>query len=504
MIRTAAALLPLLFLTAATCSPEGGGASSPATAESLSAPWARAVELHTEGLAALENEQPGQAEAAYEELTALVPEDPIPWANLAVARLRQQETESALDAIGTGLERAAEPPEGVGAEEARRLRGRLLAIRGAILDWEGRAQEALEAYAQAAEAAPEEPEILYTLYRQAVSLGEDGVAADALERLVEIRPENFVVLIERGKRAVQDGDRTAATGAFLRIRELLWQAPPVAETALGMVLDALEAGGEVAETARVPAARLENVLKVTPMYRESLRELSTGIQAVPVSRFAAEPPAIEFGDPIEVSFAGERLAETPTLGRALAVRDLDGDRVADVARVVASNPAVIELRLSAAAEEEPGGATLAAPGATGLLVADVFNDGGADLLAHGPGIATLWDGVPAPRPGAAGTGGGGEAAGVGWNRLDAEASGLGGAGGAAAAVIDFDIEGDLDLVLAGVPATGPGAAGTSSEGTLQLSLVRARRSGTPRAPSKRWARGSSPRSPGSTCPGPAG
>jgi hypothetical protein len=43
-------------------------------------------------------------------------------------------------------------------------------------------------------------------------------------------------------------------------------------------------------SARVPAARLENVLRVTPLYQQSLAELSPGIQGEPVERFAAEPP----------------------------------------------------------------------------------------------------------------------------------------------------------------------------------------------------------------------
>ena len=59
-------------------------------------------------------------------------------------------------------------------------------------------------------------------------------------------PEGIGIL-----RAIQAGDRAAATKAFLRVRELLGQAPPQAAPVLEQVMEALEAG-EVPK-ARVPA-----------------------------------------------------------------------------------------------------------------------------------------------------------------------------------------------------------------------------------------------------------
>ena len=51
--------------------------------------------------------------------------------------------------------------------------------------------------------------------------------------------------------------------------------------------------------------RLENVLKVSPMYQGSLRELSRGIQGVPVARFRDEPPPADFGPPLPVELRAE-------------------------------------------------------------------------------------------------------------------------------------------------------------------------------------------------------
>jgi tetratricopeptide (TPR) repeat protein len=424
MTRPLAALLPFALLVL-TCSADSSEPAAGAGAEPVPAVSPAATALHNRGYAALENEQPAEAAEAYARLAELVPDDPLPWANLAVARLRQQETDAALEAIAAGLERA---------RQGGPVAGQLHAIRGAILDWAGRPEEALAAYRQAAELAPRDPEVLYALHRQASSLEDAEAAAGALARLAEVRPDNFVVLVERGKAAIQRGDREAASGVYLRVRDLLWQAPPIAETALQGVFEALESGA--AESARVPAARLENVLKITPMYRESLRELSSGIQAVPLRAFAAAAASAGFGDPVPVRFEGERLSELPARGSALVARDLDGDDAVDVAwiaeRPAGEGGAVVLVDLASGAAHPD----LPAPGATGLLAVDLWNDGALDLLAFGPETVTLWDGGPAD---------GGDRV----VRMAESETGLAGAGAAAAAVLDYDIEADLDLVLAG-------------------------------------------------------
>ncbi len=383
----------------------------------------RALELRNLGLAQLENEQPAEAEKTFRELAQILPEDPLGAANLAIAALRQQKSGEALEWIGRALEKAPG-------------RGDLLAIQGEVLQWSNRGDEAVAAFKQAVAADPDDIEILYAFYRHASNLPGRETSADilgALKQLARLRPDNAVVLLQLGQKAIASGDRAGASRAFLRVRELLWQGPPLAERALAPVLQALEAGD--LEKARVPALRLENVLKVTPMYQQGLRELNLGILGVPVTRFRDEPAAREFGPPSEVRFAGRRLDPGPTPGRGLAAADLDGDRRPDLARLLAGDPPRLELRLSSAAAP----VTLPLPAAaTGLLAADLDNDGQLDLLAHGPDQLTLLRGL-------------------GEGRFEAatEAFGLAGAGAAAAAVLDFDIEGDLDLALAGGKA-GPG------------------------------------------------
>jgi tetratricopeptide (TPR) repeat protein len=183
MPRTRRSLAPTLLLVAfglvpgwvaqAGCAAGSDAPREPAAAESAGeALPARAFELHTRGFAALENEQPVDAEAAYEELTEVAPADPLPWANLAVAQLRQQKTEDALASVGQALQRV-DAQSGEGGAPA----GAVHAIQGAVLDWVGRSEDALAAYRAAAEAAPGDPETLYSLYRLE---DPDRRAADAV------------------------------------------------------------------------------------------------------------------------------------------------------------------------------------------------------------------------------------------------------------------------------------------------------------------------------------
>ena len=451
MPRLPLALAPLSVLavlwTGAGCAaaPDAPTAAAPAPATGTTQAGSplpeRAFELQARGLAALENEQPVEAEAVYRELAAVAPADGLPWANLAVAQLRQQKTDEALASIGEALARVETGTEGAGAVHA---------VHGAILDWVGRPEEALAAYRAAAAAAPDDPETLYSLYRLAETLERPDEAQAALDRLATLRPDHFVLLVERGKRAIAAGDRAAATAVYLRIRELLWQAPPIATTALEGVMEALEAASpDDLSSVRVPAARLENVLKITPMYRDSLRELSSGIQAVPLRRFTTLPGDAAdgdagFGEPIAVTFAGERLSEVPTAGAALALFDPDGDGSFELARLIetADGPR-LEIRTGVVSEPATRPEAPAAD-ATGLLAADLWNDGGTDLVAFGAGGVTLWSGVAGEPAGQ----GGGIAPG------SAEEAGLAGAAAVAATAFDYDLEADLDLVLAGPAGLG--------------------------------------------------
>lgn len=375
-----------------------------------------ALRLRNLGLAELENEQPARAEELFLQLVEKAVDDPLPPANLAITALRQQNFEAGLDWIEKALAKAPNQPE-------------LLTIKAEILQWSGRPEEALPIFRQAASLAPDSVEIQYALARQASTLSSeeaDTARSEALERLRVLRPENLVVLMQSGQQLLAAGDRSGATAAFLRIKEVLWQAPPAATQLLEQITTALESGDF--EAARVPALRLENVVKITAMFKEGLRELSPGIQGVPLTRFRNEPAATSFGEPVAVKFATRMIAESATAPGGLALGDFDADGKTDWARLTAADPQALEIWL-ASAPTQPR-TTLPAPGLTRLLTADLDNDGHLDLLAAGSDSLQVYRGL-----------------GDGSFRAAGEDFGLTGRGATAIAVLDFDIEGDLDVVL---------------------------------------------------------
>ncbi len=386
------------------------------------------VRLRNLGYAQLENERPTDAESTYRELIELAPGEPLGHANLAVALLRQDEHEAALASIDRALD--------LGGNRAD-----LLLVRAAILQWTGaRDEEALADYRRAARAAPDDPETVYALFRQAENMTGPEAEADrryAVDRLRRLRPDNLLVLLLSGAAALEDGDRGRASDDYLRIRELIWQALPGAERVLGQLLDQLETND--LEGVDRFAHQLTNVLKATPAWRSSQAEVFTNIVGIPVVPLLDEPTGEDFGPARAARFRATRIDNAPTAGRALEVADFDGDDRPDIVRAAAGagdSAGQLELRRAATGYATPSDA--AATGGQVLVAGDPDNDRRLDLISIGDPL-TVWqvDDDDTPR------------------FRDASARFLAGSLAVTAAdLIDFDSDGDLDLAVArtdGVP-----------------------------------------------------
>ena len=383
----------------------------------------QAIELRNMGNAQLENEQPALAEEAFRELIEVLPDDPLGHANLAIALMRQQKFEEAISTVDRALAKSPGNPE-------------IQTIRGEILQWGGSPEQALPEYKTAAAAAPDNVAIQYALYRQATTYegeGAEEAAARALQALVRLRPDNPVLLLQAGQRAIKAGDRARASKIFLRIQETAWQARAAAVTLIDQILEALEA--DDFEAARVPALRLENVLKITAMYKEGLRELAPGIQGWPLLLLQGEPEPTSMGEPAKVTFHGQKASPGPIAGLALASGDFDDDQKSDWALLTSKEAAALEVWL--AADPSQAATTLPAPGAERLLIADLDNDGHLDLVALGADVVHVFRGQP-----------------EGKFEPATDTFGLGESGATAGTVLDFDIEGDLDLALFGGRSAG--------------------------------------------------
>ena len=383
-------------------------------------PSSTAMELRDTGYAELENEKDAEAESTFRELIKAAPRDPLGHANLAIALLRQQKQDEALAAIDDALKLAPG-------------RADLVAIRADVLSWAGQTDAALALYRQAFRAQPNNPELVYALFRHAGTLRETSDTAqaafdEALEQLVRLRPDNLVVLLEHGQRAIERGDRTAASQTYLRVRELIWALETrnrqLAERVLPRIMTALESG-EV-ENARVPSLQLGNVLRASGRYKSSLVDLYDGIQGIPVDQFIDEPaPTTDaWGPAVPVRFETSTVAAAAGIQAFLAT-DWTGDDRADLAWTTASQTF---------AQPSRGNAQALSGGGSGLLLTDLLDadSGGSTLdLVIGSNQLLLRQG----------SGSSFDAAST--SRLAATAPKL-------SQVFDFDSDGDLDI--AGVDA----------------------------------------------------
>jgi len=398
------------------------------------------------GFAQLENERPGDAEATFDELAAAIPREPAAHANLAIARLRQQNFEGAREA----------------ADEAVRLApddGRIAAISAEVFHWSGDEESALSEFERAADRSPDELEVLYRLYEQAGQMrSEQAEAAHrrALGRLTSLRPENLVLLLARGRQALGDEDRATASGTFLRVGELLWQAQDPAPELLERVIEALEEGDLAG--ARGPAQGLENVLKITPGYQQGLVELTTAIQGVPISRLSTAPPATDFGAPIEVEYSVTRsISTSPISPGGVAVADLDRDGAPEVAWQQVDGGLFLTHAgpASATGPESGAGPESTSPANevevidtesphSRLSAVDLDNDGFPDLLS----LVSTGDQASVIRLGSEG---GFREAGDEYQLPTTLIQ--------SAAPIDFDVEGDIDVALAMASPSGETTGG---------------------------------------------
>ncbi len=391
------------------------GARQRAAAQTPSPPPDRAVELRNLGLAQLENEKYAEAEEAFLELTQIYPRDPLGFANLAISRLRQQKSPEALAAINQALSKAPNRPD-------------LLFIRADVVAWIGNADAALGLYEQAVQGDPSNVEYLYGLYRHTTAMTSAEAAAagrTAARALAELRPENLVVLLSVGKAALEEGDRAAASRAYLRVRELAWQldarTKPLAERTLPGLLDALEAND--LEAARVPSLRLENVFKASGAYKSSLAEVFKGIQGLPVERFASEPQ-VGLSPPGSVTFQAQQLNDHP-------VAALAGVYVPEAPFHVFQTGAAGTWVTALDADATPETASATDPAPAALVSVDLDNDGQIEVLgwsAAGAGVHR-WRGGSTE------------------SFTPTLVPGLEEVRVAALDVLDFDSEGDLDVAL---------------------------------------------------------
>jgi tetratricopeptide (TPR) repeat protein len=357
------------------------------------------------GLAALEESDLAEATRRFADVRRLAPSDPLGWANGAVAAMRARDLETAGKLL----------------TEAVRLSGgdpRVLALEGARRELAGDPDGAAETFERAAAASPKDVASLWAAARIRSGGGaeEKRKAMADLDRALAQAPANLFLLVRLLELSRATGDTAAAASAHARLATLV-AGDARLDRALAEAKTAAEAGD--AKAADLKYRIVENLLKATPRYQQSRRDVEPGIVGLPLEDWS-EPLASAMraraGEPVPVRYSARPDAGLGDLEGAVSIRAA-GKTGRDLAFAAPSG-----LRVATAV---PGTYRLNAPipgseASRDLAVADVTNSGELELLTP----EALWSPV----------------AGRAWKK-----STLGSGDREAGAVVPFDVDADGDL-----------------------------------------------------------
>lgn len=390
---------------------------SPATGQLPKLDAERAKNL---GIAYLEQEQPNDAARMFREVIALAPDEPLGYANLAASFLRLSQVDSAVHWLTRAIE--------IAPEDAR-VRYLMAEAHTAASRW----PEAIASLDRAVDSAPDDPVVRFARFRAIQSAGTDSLAEKAagdIDALVGLAPENPVVRVKHARLRAEASEFAAARESYEAVQDLLDDAG-VQERVLALIARGLDDENPV--IAGRAFTVLENVLRPTERYRQSLEQLQNPVVGLPVLRFDAgfyEGLDREAPRRVEVTWTADTVASVDATGTRghVDLADVNGDGIED------------------------------------WLVSIGGPDGGSALFASGEGgVEKVWTGPAAQQTRfldydndgrfdwvSAGTNGVRLVRGDSTRYVDVTAaSEVGVAAASAVAILDLDNEGDLDLVFAG-------------------------------------------------------
>jgi tetratricopeptide (TPR) repeat protein len=258
------------------------GMSSLSSAENPSSPRfspeqaSRILTLRNVGLAQLEEDRPKEARATFAKLADALPGEALPLADGAIAALREKDLSGAEALLAKAL--------------ALGERAYLHAIRAVLENERNRPAAVRAAFERAAALDPRD---LESRWRFARSVETDPSASQAEKaarraRLAEIVARSPASLPARLKLLVLEGeagDAAALSRGLAELEPLVSDGDARARQFLAEGR-ALAGAGDV-KGATVKVRVLENVLRVTPRYQQSLGEVFTPVVGVPVQSFSS-------------------------------------------------------------------------------------------------------------------------------------------------------------------------------------------------------------------------
>ncbi len=456
-LRTSGTLLGLvagliLVSTLSACKPDA------ADIDTQSETYREAVSAFYSALAALQVGQDQRAEARLTWLTENVPGEPAAWANLAVMHLRHSKPDEARSFL----------------EQARRLAPDHVGVLMVEAAWAAsldQPEAAISALRRASELEPSNTKVLFTLAQTLEQLEPDTSAEEVealLSRILEIRPENVAALLQTARMAARSGNVERTRDLLSRLSRIPLAWP---DQALGQLNDILNADPAPApETLLLQVSILQNIMLRSAAYRQSLSEMQIPVEQVAelIPHFIALPapsasPAtaddsLRF-DPMPPILADEAWATTLAL-------PLDGE---SPPAVIAGNSRHVRVLggvfgVSDRDAQMINELTVPFPGKgstpvghRSLRLADTNYDYLLDIVLAGPGGFRLFlqDSSGTFRDATTRTG---LAASVTGRAYDAVWA------------VDFDLEGDLDLVL-GAAGQAPTALRNNGDETFTVMPV---------------------------------
>ena len=276
----------LLSALAAATSVPAAAAVSPDRAALL-------LSLKNRGLAELEEGKNREALASFRKLAELLPQEALPPADAAVAALRANDFPEAEKLLARAMALAPS-------------RADLFAIGAAIANAKNDAPEARALLAKAAAASPRDLESRWRWVRSAeIDPAEKGNRAELaryLQEIVRASPSNLPALLKLLLLRLESGEAESARETAATLEGILQPMEPRASKFFAEGLDLLRAGS--LKEAGLKFRIVENLLRVTDRYRQSLSELYTEVAGLPLESFGSafeESLRPRAGPPIRVA-----------------------------------------------------------------------------------------------------------------------------------------------------------------------------------------------------------
>ena len=220
------------------------------------------------GLAGLQTGEDVRAKEKLTQAAKIAPGEPAVWANLGLLAVRQQEFDVAYENV----------------EKARRLapeNSRIESLLGLIESRRGRLSEAILHFERAVELDAGNLKARYALAQETERRGtetSDGEAQAVLERILEAQPANLAVLLDVARLAAKRGDLDALRRAVGGLAGNSTGWPEEAKQQLASLQQT--AAGENPRAAAAQSAFLRNVLARVPAYRQSVNAVKTPAEFV--------------------------------------------------------------------------------------------------------------------------------------------------------------------------------------------------------------------------------